>query len=131
MSSLASRRRSASTSAHKVRPRSPSASSPRLSPPGEDAQDRRAREAMKPFLATRDALDAGVLDGAVLCHDLRTRNGALRYRKGRILRADDLPSVAELPWDELHLVQMEPGDLHEDEAGGRLGRAAAGGRGAG
>ena len=81
---------------------------------------------MKPFLATRDALDAGVLDGAVLCHDLRARNGALRYRKGRIMRADDLPSVAELPWDELHLVQMEPGDVHEDEAGERLARAAAG-----
>jgi hypothetical protein len=81
---------------------------------------------MKPFLATRDALDAGVLDGAVLCHDLRAPNGGLRYRKGRILRADDLSSLAELAWDELHLVQMEPGDVHEDEAGERLARAAAG-----
>lgn len=81
---------------------------------------------MRPVLATRDALDARALDGAVLCHDLRAASGALRYRKGRILRADDLPSIAELPWDELHLVRMDAGDVHEDEAGERLARAAAG-----
>jgi hypothetical protein len=81
---------------------------------------------MRAFLATRDGLDAGAIDGAVLCHDLRASDGAVRYRKGRILRADDLPSVAALPWDELHLVRMDAGDVHEDEAGERLVRSAAG-----
>jgi hypothetical protein len=81
---------------------------------------------MKAFLATRDALDTGSIDGAVLCHDLRSTDGALRYRKGRILRAADLPGVAALPWDEIHLVRMDAGDVHEDEAGERLARAAAG-----
>jgi hypothetical protein len=81
---------------------------------------------MRPFLATRDRLDNRSIDGAVLCHDLRAADGALRYRKGRILRADDLASVAALPWDELHLVRMDDGDVHEDEAGERLARAAAG-----
>lgn len=81
---------------------------------------------MKAFLATRDGLDAGSIDGAVLCHDLRSADGALRYRKGRILRADDVPSVAALQWDELHLVRMDAGDVHEDEAGERLARAVAG-----
>jgi hypothetical protein len=81
---------------------------------------------MKPFLAARAALDASAVEGAVLCHDLRARDGTVRYRKGRVLRADDLPSVAELEWDELHLVRMDDGDVHEDEAGERLARAAAG-----
>jgi hypothetical protein len=81
---------------------------------------------MKAVVATRDAIDADAIDGAVLCLDLRASDGTLRYRKGRILRADDLPSVATLPWDELHLVRMDAGDVHEDEAGERLARAAAG-----
>jgi hypothetical protein len=81
---------------------------------------------MKPFLATRGALDRISLEGAVLCHDLRTADGQIRYRKGRVMRADDLPNVAALPWDELHLVRMDAGDVHEDEAGERLARAAAG-----
>ena len=81
---------------------------------------------VQPILATRDRLDASALDGAVLCHDLRTADGAVRYRKGQIMRADDLPAVAALSWDELHLVRMDAGDVHEDEAGERLARAAAG-----
>ncbi|MFN2563482.1 MAG: hypothetical protein ABR499_00550 [Gemmatimonadaceae bacterium] len=81
---------------------------------------------MRAFLATRGELDTAAINGAVLCHDLRAPDGALRYRKGRILRADDLPHVATLLWDELHLVRMEAGDVHEDEAGERLARAAAG-----
>jgi hypothetical protein len=86
----------------------------------------RGPDAMRTFLARRDGLDVGVIDGTVLCHDLRASDGAVRYRKGRILRADDWPSVAALPWDELHLVRMDAGDLHEDEAGERLAHAAAG-----
>ncbi len=81
---------------------------------------------MQPVLATRDALDASALDGAVLCHDLRSPDGSVCYRKGHVMRADDLPTVAGLPWDELHLVRMDAGDVHEDEAGERLARAAAG-----
>jgi hypothetical protein len=81
---------------------------------------------VRPVLATREAVDAGAIHGAVLCHDLRTADGAVRYRKGRILRADDLPGVTALPWDELHLVHMDVGDVHEGEAGERLARAAAG-----
>jgi hypothetical protein len=81
---------------------------------------------MRPVLATRADLDPPAIDGAVLCHDLRAGDGALCYRKGYILRADDLPAVAALPWEELHLVRMDAGDVHEDEAGERLARAAAG-----
>jgi hypothetical protein len=81
---------------------------------------------VQPLLATRDALDASALDGAVLCHDLRSADGAVRYRKGQIMRADDLPAVTALSWEELHLVRMDAGDVHEDEAGERLARAAAG-----
>lgn len=90
------------------------------------ARDRRAHDAVKPFLASREGLVAAAVDGAVLCHDLRTHDGTLRYRKGRILRADDLTRVVELEWEELHLVRMDAGDVHEDEAGERLAHAAAG-----
>jgi molybdopterin biosynthesis enzyme len=81
---------------------------------------------VRAFLATRAGLEPATIDGAVLCHDLRAPDGALRYRKGRVLRADDLADVTELAWDELHLVRIEAGDVHEDEAGERLARAAAG-----
>jgi hypothetical protein len=81
---------------------------------------------VQPVLATRDALDASALDGTVLCHDLRSPDGSVRFRKGHVMRVDDLPTVAALPWDELHLVRMDAGDVHEDEAGERLARAAAG-----
>jgi hypothetical protein len=46
--------------------------------------------------------------------------------KGSVLTAADVERLRDLPWTELHLLEMEPGDLHEDEAGRRLAAAAAG-----
>jgi hypothetical protein len=34
--------------------------------------------------------------------------------------------LRDAPWKELHVVEIEPGDVHEDEAGRRLAHAAAG-----
>ena len=66
------------------------------------------------------------IQGRVLAHTVR-RPGekAVLLRKGQILTADDLDRVRQTQ-AELHLLEPEPGDLHEDEAGGRLARAAAG-----
>lgn len=56
------------------------------------------------------------IEGRVLTHDV----GGLR--KGTVLKADDLPALR----GELHLVQLAPGDVHEDEAAVRLATAIAG-----
>jgi len=46
--------------------------------------------------------------------------------KGAVLTDSDVARLRELPWKELHVVEMEPGDVHEDEAGRRVAHAAAG-----
>ena len=52
--------------------------------------------------------------------------GVGKLPKGAILTASDIAALRELPWKELHVVELERGDLHEDEAGRRLSRSAAG-----
>jgi len=66
--------------------------------------------------------------GRVLAHDVEaflTDGTRVRMRKGRILASDDLPALiaADRP---LHLLTLDPGDLHENAAGLRLARAVAG-----
>jgi len=46
--------------------------------------------------------------------------------KGRILTRDDWPVVAGARIEELHIVRMEAGDIHEDEAARRLAKTVAG-----
>lgn len=64
------------------------------------------------------------LAGMVLCHDVKYDGG--RLRKGHVLRVDDLPALRTATPDELHVIELEAGDVHEDEAGRRLAAAAAG-----
>jgi hypothetical protein len=46
--------------------------------------------------------------------------------KGTVLSPEDVARLRDLPWNELHVLEMGPGDVHEDEAGRRLSAAAAG-----
>lgn len=62
---------------------------------------------------------AADIEGRVLVHDLGPD-----LRKGTVLTARNLERVRQT--GELHLVELEPGDLHEDEAAARLARALAG-----
>jgi hypothetical protein len=64
------------------------------------------------------------LAGMVLCHDVSA--DGVRLRKGRVLRTDDLAALRRAPARELHVIELEEGDVHEDEAGRRLALAAAG-----
>jgi hypothetical protein len=73
-------------------------------------------------IVPRDSIDR--LAGMVLCHDVGI-NGA-RLRKGRVLRPDDLAALRSGDWAEIHVIEIEPGDIHEDEAGRRLATAAIG-----
>ena len=64
--------------------------------------------------------------GLVLAHDVRDGEGRVVAEKGQVL---DLAAAARLvaaDRHEAHLIEPEPGDLHEEEAGSRLARAVAG-----
>ncbi len=62
---------------------------------------------------------AGDIEGRVLVHDLGPD-----LRKGTVLGARHLERVRQAR--EIHLVELEPGDLHEDEAARRLAAALSG-----
>jgi hypothetical protein len=73
-------------------------------------------------------LSADGIEGAVLAQTLLVPDDHHRVLllKGRILTKDDWPVVAGARIDELHVVRMEPGDVHEDEAARRLAKLVAG-----
>ncbi len=80
---------------------------------------------MKPLRIARDS--AGELRaGLVLAQAVRSPDGIVALDKGRVLSGSDVGLLRELEWPELHLVELEAGDLHEREAGRRLARAVAG-----
>ena len=79
------------------------------------------------YLALSRAGDwASALSGCVIVHDVRDERGAVQVPKGRILDEADVARLRVLPWQELHVAQLASEDVHEDEAGARLARAAAG-----
>jgi hypothetical protein len=73
-------------------------------------------------------LSADAIEGAVLAQTLLVPDDHHRVLllKGRILTKDDWPVVVGARIDELHVVRMEAGDLHEDEAARRLAKLVAG-----
>jgi hypothetical protein len=81
---------------------------------------------MKVIAQRRDAASVEALRGLVLCHDVRDAGGAVVGAKGARLDEAAAAAVLAAPWDEIHLIAMEPGDLHEEEAGARLARAITG-----
>ncbi|MGH7776269.1 MAG: hypothetical protein ACREPI_03720 [Candidatus Dormibacterales bacterium] len=74
---------------------------------------------MRAYSARGDALTPDTVAGRVLCHDVGPG-----LRKGARLSARDLPRLRELR--EVHLAELGPGDVHEDEAACRLAAALAG-----
>lgn len=81
---------------------------------------------MIPHRVRRDGLASAPLVGRVLCHDLRGDDGRIALRKGAVLLPEDAARVSALDWAELHLIEMEPGEVHEDEGGRSVAAAAAG-----
>ena len=73
-------------------------------------------------------LSADSIEGAVLAQTLLVPDDHHRalLLKGRILTKADWPVVAGARVDELHVVRMEAGDVHEDEAARRLAKVVAG-----
>ncbi len=67
-----------------------------------------------------------MLVGKIACHDVRDGEGRVAIRKGQTLDDGAGKLLLGLPWDEVHVLELEPGDLHEEPAGARLARAAVG-----
>jgi hypothetical protein len=81
---------------------------------------------MKALAIRRTAAVPDALVGAVLCHDVRDAGGRIVAAKGARLDDPGARAVLAAPWDEVHVLTLDAGDLHEEEAGARLARAAAG-----
>lgn len=73
-------------------------------------------------VATKDAI------GMVLCHDLTRivpgEGKGPAFRKGHVVREEDLPLLLSMGKERLYVWEAEPGLIHEEEAGLRLARAA-------
>ena len=81
---------------------------------------------MKAIAQRRDTASADALAGRVLCHDVRDGAGKVAVEKGARLDARTAGVLLATTWEEIHLLAVEPGDLHEEEAGRRLASAVVG-----
>jgi molybdopterin biosynthesis enzyme len=73
--------------------------------------------------ATRSDAASHDLAGRILCHDIRARSGEIVLRKGHTILHNDLPLLARSGQDEIHLLELGPGDLGQRAAGERLAEA--------
>lgn len=82
---------------------------------------------MRALAAEPEEITAERAVGRVLCHDVVavSDSGRAKLGKGRVLTPDDIP-ILQAYSGEIHLVEMDPDDVHEDEASVRLAQAVAG-----
>ncbi len=68
--------------------------------------------------------------GMVLPHDVtEIRKGEFKgraFRKGHIIRAEDVEHLRRLGKEHIYVLELEPGDIHENEAAERLANALSG-----
>jgi molybdopterin biosynthesis enzyme len=81
---------------------------------------------VKAVALPRAGAHAEALAGTVICHDVRDAAGRIAVPKGARLDADTVGTLLAAPWEEIHVIAMDPGDLHEEVAGERLARAVGG-----
>jgi hypothetical protein len=81
---------------------------------------------MKAVARRRAEATPGLLVDRVLCHDVRDAAGKVALGKGAVLDVAAAQVLLGLPWEEVHLLEVEAGDLHEEDAGRRLAAAATG-----
>jgi hypothetical protein len=75
-------------------------------------------------ISTADVTDA--LLGYVLTHDVYDRDGLRFASKGDVLDEARLARWSNVALGEIHLLELEPGDVHEDAAGLRVAHVIAG-----
>jgi hypothetical protein len=81
---------------------------------------------MKAIAQRREGATVEVLLDRVLCHDVRDAGGRVAAPKGAGVDADVARTLLSVPWEEIHLLALEPGDVHEEDAGRRLAAAVVG-----
>jgi hypothetical protein len=81
---------------------------------------------VKAIAQRREGATAEALAGTILCHDVRDGAGKIVGPKGARLDAAGAAAVLDAPWDEIHLLALDAGDLHEEQAGARLASAIVG-----
>jgi hypothetical protein len=81
---------------------------------------------VKAIAQRRETAGEDVLLGRVLCHDVRDAAGKVAAPKGARIDAAVARTLLAVPWDEIHLLALDPGDVHEEDAGRRLAAAVAG-----
>jgi hypothetical protein len=81
---------------------------------------------MKAIAQRRDGATVDLLVGRVLCHDVRDAAGKVAMGKGAVIDTPAAKTLLQLPWSEIHVLTVDPGDLHEEDAGRRLATAATG-----
>jgi molybdenum cofactor synthesis domain-containing protein len=68
--------------------------------------------------------------GRVLSHDItKIVKGEFKgasFKKGRVINKKDIPELLKLGKENIYVLELEHGEVHEDEAGVRLGAAVAG-----
>lgn len=68
--------------------------------------------------------------GRVLAHDVTRiipgKEKGPAFRKGHIIQAEEIPAFLKMGKENIYVLDLEPGSLHENEAAERIARAAAG-----
>ena len=64
--------------------------------------------------------------GKILAHNHTDADGRRAFRKGFVVRAEDLAELRAVAGETVYVAELEPGDIHEDEAARRLARVVAG-----
>jgi hypothetical protein len=82
---------------------------------------------MRPETLHTADITAAAIVGRVLAHDVQAMVGTerIRLRKGHRLSAGDVPTLHAAD-RTVHLIALEAGDVHEEDAARRLARAVAG-----
>jgi hypothetical protein len=81
---------------------------------------------MKAIALRREAAATDVMLDRILCHDVRDAVGKVAVSKGARLDETSAQTLLGIPWQEIHLLALDPGDMHEEDAGGRLAAAVTG-----
>jgi hypothetical protein len=82
---------------------------------------------MRAYAISPEQVTNGNTVGRVLCQDIVSvgETGRVKLGKGRMLVPQDVPALESYS-DEIHLLELDSSDVHEDEASLRLARAIAG-----
>ena len=81
---------------------------------------------MRARVIRRDDARPRSLAGLVLAREVVGDPALPSFAKGHRIAPGEVDALRALPWEEISTIEMETDDVHEDEAGARLARAAAG-----